>query len=282
MAQRFNPFQRQAPQNVADLISGLLGDAQQGLVRGQQIRQTREGEQRTQGLEREELDFDKAMQRAELELAQEANQLKADKLSSVPGAKTFQEYFIRQVDSGKMSTEDAIQKMRALSGKDQVKPAKPEKSLTPKNKADLLQGLFKQSVKGGRERRLGETVGRLGELGAFEEETQVPGIGGGSGAFNTIFSQADAVKPPKNPLELRSFLAQNPELAKDSTVGDLSQRLFGLGSKEHRRAFTASPDSSCAHNPFVAEQIFPGGSPQIDNSEVDAIVDKILRDLLGE
>ena len=73
MARRFNPFQQRAPQNFADLISGLLGDAQQGLVRGQQIRQTREEGQRVQGLEREEIDFDRAMQMAELELAQDAN-----------------------------------------------------------------------------------------------------------------------------------------------------------------------------------------------------------------
>lgn len=76
MARRFNPFQEQpAPRNVADLISSLLGDTQQGLVRGQQIRQTREEQQRVQGLEqqdrafeREEFDFDKVMQETEAQL----------------------------------------------------------------------------------------------------------------------------------------------------------------------------------------------------------------------
>ena len=132
MAQRFNPFQQRAPQNVADLISGLLGDAQQGLVRGQEIRQTREGEQRTQGLEREELDFDKAMQMAELEIAQDANMRAQEKPEK---ALTFDQMIAEQAKG--LGLDDLVKLKLRLSGKDQVKPASTSGARTAEIKGFL-------------------------------------------------------------------------------------------------------------------------------------------------
>ncbi len=148
------------------------------------------------------------------------------------------------------------------------------KPLTSKNRVDLLQDLFQQSVSGGQERLLGETVGRLGELGAFQADTSSgtgdPFSTNAAGGLATNFPTSKKITPPTNILGLRSFLAQNPELAGDSAVGDLSHRLFELGSPSHQRAFTSSPDSSFAINPFVAEQIFPDvdlESLRIDNED---------------
>ena len=145
------------------------------------------------------------------------------------------------------------------------------KPLTSKNRVDLLQDLFQQSVSGGQERLLGETVGRLGELGAFtSDSTQGFGFTEDASGGISFPGKAENIKPPTNILGLRAFLAQRPELAQDSAVGDLSHRLFELGSQPHQQAFTSSPDSSFAINPFVAEQIFPDidlESLRIDNED---------------
>ena len=173
MAQRFNPFQQRAPQNVADLISGLLGDTQQGLVRGQQIRQTREGEQRTQGLEqqerafeREKFDFKKVMDETEAQLLREKFEADRDKpekpATSLEGTLAFS--MQKKLQSGEVSDEDILNMIMKMKGL--PKPEKPAKPEFTKSEERQRGQIFQKSQIGGLGNRM---IQELSQQPGFDE-----------------------------------------------------------------------------------------------------------------